>query len=328
MDIISVVDPPPAASTSNSLPENVMYKNRLQEYAQRACLPLPVYKTVNEGHPHLPNFRSTVLVDGKEFSSQNAFLHRKEAEQDVARLALDSIKEKIVDEGSSFVSEDTTFCKSILNEYAAKMRLEKPTYKTVKQEAVLPYFVSSLVFNGVTYTGNAGRNKKEAEQLTARTAIMSLLGNAESSKTISNYVKSKRNLYAALRKLNPQDVQHSNVPMTGNNTVTEAILANDAMPIGTVQEVSSVMHTPTGAVHEAASVMHTQTGAVHEASSVMHTPRHIFTKPNSEVSDAVELPMTFVHPSVEQSMAANPISKKRKRKNKKKANKRMQIESQ
>lgn len=57
------------------------------------------------------------------------------------------------------------------------MNLEKPTYTTVQPEGLLPVFISSLVFNGVTYTGNAGRNKKEAEQLAARSVILSILGN-------------------------------------------------------------------------------------------------------------------------------------------------------
>ena len=57
------------------------------------------------------------------------------------------------------------------------MNLEKPTYTTVQPEGLLPVFVSSLVFSGVTYTGDAGRNKKEAEQLAARAVILSILGN-------------------------------------------------------------------------------------------------------------------------------------------------------
>jgi dsRNA-specific ribonuclease len=68
------------------------------------------------------------------------------------------------------------FCKSILNEFAAKMNLEPPTYDTIQQEALLPVFTSSLVFNGASYTGEAGKNKKEAEQLAARAVIVSLLG--------------------------------------------------------------------------------------------------------------------------------------------------------
>lgn len=68
------------------------------------------------------------------------------------------------------------FCKSILNEFATKMNMEMPTYNTIKREGLLPVFVSSLVFNGASYTGGFGKNKKEAEQLAARVAILSLLG--------------------------------------------------------------------------------------------------------------------------------------------------------
>lgn len=56
------------------------------------------------------------------------------------------------------------------------MDLEKPTYSTIQPEGLLPIFISSLTFNGVTYTSEAGRNKKEAEQLAARAVILSMLG--------------------------------------------------------------------------------------------------------------------------------------------------------
>ena len=68
------------------------------------------------------------------------------------------------------------FCKSILNEFATKINMGMPTYNTIKPEGLLPVFVSSLVFNGVSYTGSAGRNKKEAEQLAARAVILSHIG--------------------------------------------------------------------------------------------------------------------------------------------------------
>lgn len=68
------------------------------------------------------------------------------------------------------------FCKSILNEFAVKMNMEKPTYNTIRHEGQLPIFVSSLSFNGELYTGDPSKNKKEAEQLAARVVILSLLG--------------------------------------------------------------------------------------------------------------------------------------------------------
>jgi hypothetical protein len=51
-------------------------------------------------------------------------------------------------------------CKSTLDAFAVKMNLEMPTYNTINQmQKRLPPFTSSLVFNGVSYIGEAGRNK-------------------------------------------------------------------------------------------------------------------------------------------------------------------------
>ncbi|KAJ6735120.1 RIBONUCLEASE III [Salix purpurea] len=149
-----------------------MYKNRLQEYTQKSSLQLPVYQTFNEGPAHMPRFRSTVWVDGAQYTSQKTFLHRKAAEQDAANLALESILKRVKDEECPLLDAETVFCKSILNEFAVKVNREKPTYNSVQLPGPLPIFTSTLVFDGVSYTGDAGRNKKEAEQLAARKVIL------------------------------------------------------------------------------------------------------------------------------------------------------------
>ena len=56
------------------------------------------------------------------------------------------------------------------------MNMQKPIYNTIQTEGLPPVFISSLVFNGVCYNGEPGRNKKEAEQLAARAVILSHLG--------------------------------------------------------------------------------------------------------------------------------------------------------
>ncbi|XP_068644014.1 double-stranded RNA-binding protein 4-like isoform X1 [Aristolochia californica] len=195
---------PPALPTPSkpSVPEQLMHKNRLQEYAQRSALPLPVYQTVNEGLPHDPKFRSTVIVDGATYKSSQRFRNRKAAEQDVAKLALDSIMKKIKDEGLPQISQDTVFCKSILNEFAVKMNLPKPSYSTPQSGDLLPIFTSSLVFDGKTYVGNPGKNKKEAEQKAARTVIQSILGTSSSRTVLTEIIKSKSRLFAAIHKGN------------------------------------------------------------------------------------------------------------------------------
>ena len=71
------------------------------------------------------------------------------------------------------------FCKSILHEFAVKTKADQPTYSTDHLEGVSPMtlFVSSVLFSGKTYTGEAAVNKKDAEQKAAHVAVKSILGN-------------------------------------------------------------------------------------------------------------------------------------------------------
>ncbi|KAJ4706936.1 Double-stranded RNA-binding protein [Melia azedarach] len=231
-----------AASAAPTTNQQAMHKNRLQEYAQRSAIALPVYNTVNEGYQHAPKFRSTVLVDGATYTSPNTFPNRRAAEQDVAKLALECISKKIKEEGCSLINEDTVFCKSILNEFAVKMNLEMPTYKTIQSEGLLPVFVSSLVFDGIAYTGETGRNKKEAEQLAAQAVIRSLLGTSGFATILFEIIKSKTKLYAALNK-----VKDSNY--------STQIIATCNVPTAAIPEASAGMH-PSAAIPVASSGMH------------------------------------------------------------------------
>ena len=152
---------------------------------------MPIYQTRNEGMQHVPKFRSTVEVDGCIYTSPSTFSLRKTVEQDVTKLALGHISKKIKDEGCPHICVDKIFCKSILNEFAIKMNLEKPTYNTVKleQEGFLPVFMSTLSFNSLYHTGELGRNKKEVKQLAAHAVIISLLGNSGSGTVLSKIIK-------------------------------------------------------------------------------------------------------------------------------------------
>ncbi|XP_049358186.1 double-stranded RNA-binding protein 4-like [Solanum verrucosum] len=193
--------------------EEFIHKNRLQELTQRSSLGRPVYHTVNASSQHAPLFRSSVLVDGVWYTSPNTFSHVKAAEQDAAKVALIGVKEKLKHEGCPLIREDTVFCKSILNEYAVKMNLEKPTYQTSQSMAVLPVFKSTSFFNGIHYTGEIGKNKKEAEQLAARAAVISILETGAGT-VMFEIIKSKRKLYAALDKVQDTgDVNAGFLPM-------------------------------------------------------------------------------------------------------------------
>ncbi|KAL3719487.1 hypothetical protein ACJRO7_004451 [Eucalyptus globulus] len=276
------------------VPEHVRYKNRLQEYTQKIMVHFPIYNTINEGSQHAPRYRSTVFVDGKSFTSPNTFPQKKEAEQNVAQIALELLSQKMEDEACPLIHEDTIFCKSILNEYAAKMNLEMPNYRTIQPQGAVPVFASSLVFNGVTYTGDVGKSKKEAEQLAARAAIQSLYDDSKSKIVLLKTIKSKWKLYAAYR-----ETKYScpvGVNMGGNSEISD-----------TKNREGSSSGPPNYILGS----------AIPEACSELPKPHHLFQIPRAVAvaSSAVENPLiSFVPSSTEQQPIAvtNPGKKRRK----------------
>ncbi|KAF9664058.1 hypothetical protein SADUNF_Sadunf17G0116800 [Salix dunnii] len=324
----STPSPAPAASTTTltsrvsenisfskkleekGLPNNLMYKNRLQEYTQKSSLQLPVYQTFNEGPAHLPRFRSTVWVDGAKYTSQKTFLHRKAAEQDAANLALESILKRVKDEECPLLDAETVFCKSILNEFAVKVNREKPTYNSVQLPGLLPVFISTLVFDGVSYTGDAGRNKKEAEQLAARTVILSLLGNSWSMEILYKIIKSKSKLHAALNRVKDSNHSQPNIVPVGVK-----VGCCSETTVDQEQEVSiAAVRDPVPA------------SAIPPAASGMHRPHHDSKRPRLDPDPApkpIPFPIAFEHPVSEQPQGVDfgSSSTKKRWKNKKKANK-------
>eukprot|EP00257_Ricinus_communis_P023786 XP_015583861.1 double-stranded RNA-binding protein 4 [Ricinus communis] len=115
--------------------------------------------------------------------SRLTFPHRKEGEQHAAKCSLGCIKEKMKDEWHFDFNRDPKICKSVLHEYAVRMNLRTPKYTTIQKEELRPVFISSLLFDGKTYTGEVCASKKEAEQLAAMAVIKTLLGKARFHQT-------------------------------------------------------------------------------------------------------------------------------------------------
>ncbi|XWS60885.1 hypothetical protein CRYUN_Cryun07bG0076000 [Craigia yunnanensis] len=195
------------------LPEHLLYKNRLKEYAQKSGLQLPVYETSSEGFPHAPKFRASVRVNQTTYTSKLTFPHRKEAGQHVAKIALQTIKETGATKdklsfSTSSIYEDPKCFKSILNEFAFRTNRTSPKYTTIQQDRLHLVYVSSLVFDGKTYTGEVGGSKKEAEQLIARITIESLLGS--DSGILLQIINSKNKPYDGKNKINDNSINQSN----------------------------------------------------------------------------------------------------------------------
>lgn len=83
-----------------------MYKNLLQEIAQRVGAPLPQYTTIRSGLGHLPVFTGIVELAGITFTGEPA-KNKKQAEKNAAMAAWTSLKQ------CEFLSE-FCLCKIIL----------------------------------------------------------------------------------------------------------------------------------------------------------------------------------------------------------------------
>lgn len=86
------------------------------------------------------------------------------------------------------IFQEPKISKSILYEFAIKSKIEVPAYKTTCAEEAEPVFVSTCTFNGKSYTSEIAGSKKMAEQLAARKAIQSNLGNNRSQVFVFTYI--------------------------------------------------------------------------------------------------------------------------------------------
>ncbi|RDY01440.1 Double-stranded RNA-binding protein 4, partial [Mucuna pruriens] len=69
-----------------------LYKNLLQELAQKEGFRLPIYSTDKSGEAHMPIFVSQVEVEGELFTGQEA-KSKKQAEMSAAKVAYMALKE-------------------------------------------------------------------------------------------------------------------------------------------------------------------------------------------------------------------------------------------
>ncbi|XP_077215125.1 uncharacterized protein LOC143849807 [Tasmannia lanceolata] len=156
-----------------------VFKSRLQEYAQKAGIPTPVYETVKEGPSHEPCFRSTVTVNNVRYESLPGFFNRKAAEQSAAEIAFMELhKSGNMTECIPHPVHETGLCKNLLQEYAQKMNYAIPAYICNRQAkpGKMP-FSCTVEIGGIQYIGAAAKTKKEAEIKAARTALLAIQSN-------------------------------------------------------------------------------------------------------------------------------------------------------
>lgn len=71
-----------------------MYKNQLQELAQRSCFNLPSYVCIREGPDHAPRFKAVVNFNGENFESPHYCSTLRQAEHAAAEVALNALSNR------------------------------------------------------------------------------------------------------------------------------------------------------------------------------------------------------------------------------------------
>nr|GME11870.1 double-stranded RNA-binding protein 1-like isoform X2 [Ipomoea batatas] len=163
-----------------------IYKSKLQEFCHGKKWAPPRYTCMKDGADHIPQFKASVVVNGLNFDTLAPCKSRKEADNQVAKLAFlyfssGSGEQKTTethknpdDFGIDHDSEQQY--KKKLQIYAKRMKLGLPTY-CVQREGVLDdlCFKATVSLSGESFKSLGGyKSAKEAEEDAARFALMSL----------------------------------------------------------------------------------------------------------------------------------------------------------
>lgn len=153
-----------------------MYKNQLQELAQRSCFNLPSYACIREGPDHAPRFKATVNFNGEVFESPTFCSTLRQAEHAAAEVALNVLSTKGPSKAlAARVLDETGVYKNLLQETAHRAGLKLPIYTTVRSgPGHVPVFSCTVELAGMSFTGETAKTKKQAQKNAAMAAWFSL----------------------------------------------------------------------------------------------------------------------------------------------------------
>ncbi|GAV87358.1 dsrm domain-containing protein [Cephalotus follicularis] len=153
-----------------------MYKNQLQELAQRSCFNLPSYACIREGPDHAPRFKATVNFNGEAFESPTFCSTLRQAEHAAAEVALNVLSKKGPSKAlAARVLDETGVYKNLLQETAHRAGLKLPFYTTVRSgPGHVPVFSCTVELAGMSFTGELAKTKKQAQKNAAMTAWFAL----------------------------------------------------------------------------------------------------------------------------------------------------------
>ncbi|KAM3399103.1 double-stranded RNA-binding protein 2 [Capsicum galapagoense] len=165
-----------------------MYKNQLQELAQRSCFNLPSYICIREGPDHAPRFKAVVNFNGENFESPNYCSTLRQAEHAAAEVALNALSNRGPSHSlAARILDETGVYKNLLQEIAQRVGAPLPQYTTYRSGlGHQPVFTGTVELAAITFTGEPGKNKKQAEKNAALAAWSSLKQLAQQDASLSS----------------------------------------------------------------------------------------------------------------------------------------------
>ncbi|KAF2322932.1 hypothetical protein GH714_032143 [Hevea brasiliensis] len=153
-----------------------MFKNQLQELAQRSCFNLPSYTCIREGPDHAPRFKASVNFNGEIFESPSYCTTLRQAEHAAAEVAFNVLSSRGPSRSlTARVLDETGIYKNLLQETAHRAGLNLPVYTTVRSgPGHVPTFTCTVELAGMKFTGESAKTKKQAEKNAAIAAWSAL----------------------------------------------------------------------------------------------------------------------------------------------------------
>lgn len=153
-----------------------MYKNQLQEFAQRSCINLPSYSSIREGPDHAPRFKAKVSCNGEIFESPKFSCTLRQAEHAAAEVALRTLSQRGPSRAvAAKVLDETGVYKNLLQETAHRAGMKLPVYTTVRTgPGYAPVFICTVELAGMNFSGEPAKTKKQAQKSAAMAAWFSL----------------------------------------------------------------------------------------------------------------------------------------------------------
>ncbi|GAB4825424.1 Double-stranded RNA-binding protein 2 [Ancistrocladus abbreviatus] len=168
-----------------------MYKNQLQELAQRSCFNLPSYTCIREGPDHAPRFKAIVNFNGETFESPHYCSTLRQAEHAAAEVALNSLSSRGPSHSlAARILDETGVYKNLLQEISQRVGAPLPHYTTYRSGlGHQPVFTGTVDLAGIRFTGEPAKNKKQAEKNAALAAWASLKQLAQQAASSSSEVE-------------------------------------------------------------------------------------------------------------------------------------------